>query len=87
MRNLDEHRIRVKEYSADAPLPNLFTMWDGTLQTTLAAKEACCFLNVEDIRLLATILNQKIKGLPFEAGSFRLPFPAVELCFDWKCPE
>lgn len=41
---------------------------------------------VEDIGLLAKILNQKIAGEAFEAGSFKLPFQKEEPAFDWACP-
>lgn len=37
---------------------------------------------VEDIELLAKILNQKIAGEAFEEGSFQLPFRAEEPIFD-----
>ena len=41
---------------------------------------------VEDLRLLAAALKQKLAGQPYEAGSFRLPFRAEAPAYSWTCP-
>lgn len=42
---------------------------------------------VDDLIMLANIMNQKIAGEPFEEGSFQLPFKKKDLIFDWRCPN
>ena len=43
--------------------------------------------DVADVARLARIINQKKQGLPFEEGSFRLPFRKTDLFFNWKRPN
>jgi len=43
--------------------------------------------HIEDLKRLVRIMEQIRDGVPFEEGAFRLPMPAQEPIFSWRCPE
>ena len=40
-----------------------------------------------DLQVLVDVMKAKISGAPLHEDSFKLPFQATDLIFDWRCPK